>query len=52
MHALGLPIEAPVSGKGLNNITMRALGLPLEAPFCVFDHIVILMRQQLVDRDE
>ena len=52
MRALGLLIEAPVSERGLDYITMRALGSPLEPPFCVFAHIVILMRKQSVDRDE
>ena len=52
MRALGLPREAPVSGRGLVYITMRALGFPLEAPFCVFARIVILMRKQSVNRDD
>ncbi len=52
MRALGLPREAPVSGRGLNYITMRALGSPIEAPFCDFAQIVISMREQFADRDE
>ena len=52
MRALGLPREAPVSGRGLNYITMLALLLLIEAPFCVFERIVISMRKQSVDRDE
>ncbi len=41
MRALRLPREAPVSGRGLDYITMRALGLPIEAPFRDFARIVI-----------
>ena len=52
MRALGLPREAPVSGRGLDYITMRALGLPIEAPFRDFAQIVISMRKQSVNRDE
>ena len=51
MRALGSPIEAPVSKRGFVYITMRALGLPIEAPFRVVVCIVILMREQSVDRD-
>ncbi len=52
MRALGLPREAPVSGRELDYITMRALRLPIEAPFCDFARIVISMRKQSVNRDE
>ena len=52
MRALGLPREAPVSGRGLDYITMRALGSPIEAPFSDFARIGILMREQSVNRDE
>jgi len=52
MRALGLPREAPVSGRGLDYITMRALGSPIEAPFSDFARIGILMRKQSVNRDE
>jgi hypothetical protein len=51
MRALGSPIEAPVSERGLDYITIRALGSPIEAPFHVFARIVILMREKSVDRD-
>jgi hypothetical protein len=51
MHALGSPIEAPVSELGFDYITMRALGLPIAVPFHVFACIVISMREQSVDRD-
>ena len=51
MRALGSPIEAPVSEQGLDYITMRTLGSPIAVPFCVSVRIVILMRDQLVDRD-
>ena len=50
MRALGLPREAPVSGQGIDYITMRALGLPIAVTFCVFARIIILMRKQSVDR--
>ena len=52
MRALGSPREAPVSGRGLDYITMRALGSPIEAPCRDFARIVILMREQSVNRDE
>ncbi len=52
MHALGLPREAPVSGQGLNYITMCALGSRIEATFHDFAQIVISMRNQSVNRDE
>ena len=52
MRALGLPREAPVSGRGLDYITMHALESPIEAPFCDFARIVISMRKQSVNRDE
>ena len=51
MRVLGSPVEAPVSKQGLDYITMRALGLPIAVPFCVFERIVISMREQSVDRD-
>ena len=51
MRALGSPIEAPVSERGLDYITMRTLGLPIACPFCVFVSIVILMSGQSVERD-
>ena len=51
MRALGSPIEAPVSKRGLDYITMRALGSPIAVPFRVFARIVISMREQSVDRD-
>ena len=52
MRTLGLPREAPVSGRGLDYITMRALGSPIEDPFSDFARIGILMREQSVNRDE
>ncbi len=52
MRALRLPREAPVSGRGLDYITMRALGSPIEAPFSDFAQIGILMREQSGYRDE
>ena len=51
MHALGSPLEAPVSERGLDYITMRALGLRIAVPFRVFARILISMRKQSVDKD-